>query len=93
MAEVAQQYRGAMVGGQISGAPKPIGLMDRVAGLDSGLGQLSAMIESFASKTIGIGGTDANKETAAVGLPGSISSAEQNLRRCIDMMRQLHDTF
>lgn len=74
--------------------PKEIGFLTRAEGLRSGLDELHSRLEAFAARVAGTP-NDPNRPTAPgpQGLHGELSTAEDRLRSCLQLLGKLNDAF
>lgn len=73
--------------------PREIGICDRVIGLDSGLSDLYGRLANVLAIVDGnppAGAAGTKTLPCGSGLPGSLSSAEANLRGCMELLSQLN---
>lgn len=75
-------------------APKELGIIQRVDGINSGLKELRQRLEIFSDRLDATGrpGTD-QTESCAIGLNGTLTDAEGELRTCLHLVNTLHDRF
>jgi hypothetical protein len=73
---------------------KEIGLLTRIDGLHSGLGELRARLENFNARVLGHPTGASNAEQPRPGnVAGVLSEAEGQLRECLSLIGQINDTF
>jgi hypothetical protein len=78
---------------QVSAA-RPLGLVERAAGVANGLNVLQDRLESLLARIDGNGETaQAKGTTATTGLGSQISDAENRLRACLALADELHARF
>lgn len=78
----------------IKAAPRPLGFVDRAAGLATGLEQLEHQLASLMSRIDGVGETSQSKgHVTPSGLGSQLSGAEDRLRSCTSLVDELHNRF
>jgi hypothetical protein len=78
-----------------AGAPRELGVLERVAGISGGLGELHEKLRHFGSR---LAGDPPQNEAGggapiAAGIAGTLSMAEGRLRDCHQIIDALHKAF
>lgn len=90
----AQQNIGGNANASALNQPKELGILDRAAGLRSGLQVLRLRLESFTDRLEGNGGEKSNSAApVSASLTGTFSDAEGELRLCMQLAEALNDRF
>jgi hypothetical protein len=86
---------GYVCSGNTLNAPRPLGFVERAAGVANGLDTLQTKLESLLGRIDGNGESQAAaKGTIPVpGLGSQISDAEGRLRTCLSLVDELHARF
>jgi hypothetical protein len=75
-------------------APRELGVLDRMGGVEAGLSELVNKLETFADRCTGPSPKKGEPATPpAGGLLPSLSRTEHLLRRAHELINALHDTF
>ena len=87
-----------MVQQQASGllnSPRPLGFVERAAGVANGLAQLQDKIEALRDRIEGSGGNQASSKVTetAPGLGAQLDEAEGRVRVCLSILDELHARF
>jgi len=88
------QYAQAQAQAGMGAAPRELGVLARVDGINAGLHDLHEKLQSFGSKLAGEGQKDnAPGRPMSAGIAGTLSAAETWLRDCHQIVDALHQAF
>lgn len=76
-------------------APKEIGILQRIEGVNGGVSEIRMRLESFGARLRGEPEMSPNAQatTRAAGLTSAITDTENEIRACIGLLTQLSDAF
>ncbi len=94
MNPLANYQGGQAAVGTMAGAPRELGVLERIDGISAGISDLHEKLRHFGGR---LAGNPASNESAgspiAPGIAGTLSMAEGRLRDCHQIVDALHKAF
>lgn len=88
-------YSGMGQTAQANAGPRPLGYLEQLSGVVSGLDEIRARLDMLASRIAGTPVQDAkaNRPAAAAGLPGLIQDAHDHIAGCRALLTGFEQSF